>query len=84
MFVLSNYVCQNNLHVQILNDSVINAKHNFAADDEWYHINIINFFTLLLSFRFLLDTEIQLFQIQSLGCNFQQGILKAFYKLFST
>lgn len=44
MFMLSNYVCQNNLHVQILNDSVINAKHNFAADADWYHIDIINFF----------------------------------------
>lgn len=46
MFVLSNSVCQNNLHVQILNDSVINAKHNFAADGDWYHIDIINFFSL--------------------------------------
>lgn len=44
MFMLSNYVCHNNLHLQILNDSVINAKHNFAADDNWYHSDMINIF----------------------------------------
>lgn len=46
--MLSNYVCQNNFHVQILNDSFINAKHIFAADDDWYHIDIINFFYIII------------------------------------
>lgn len=48
MFVLSNYVCWNNLRVQILHDLVIDAKHNFAADDGCYHIDIINFFYIVI------------------------------------
>lgn len=47
----------------------------------------LTFFTfLLLSFRyhFCWILKYSSFQIQSLDCNFQQGILKAFYKLCST
>lgn len=33
MFMLSNYVWQNNLHVKTLNDSIINSKHHILADD---------------------------------------------------
>lgn len=51
MFMLSDYVCQNNLHVRILNDSVTNAKHNILADDDWYHTDIINiYYTLVIKF----------------------------------
>lgn len=48
MFMLSNYVCWNNLHVQILHDLLIDAKHHFAADDGCYHIDIINFFYIVI------------------------------------
>lgn len=82
MFMLSNYVCWNNLHVQILHDSVINAKHNFAAVMAAITLMLVTFFTLLLiSFRYHFCWTLKyrfLFQIQSLDCNFKQGILKAF------
>lgn len=48
MFMLPNYVCQNNLHVMFLNDSVINAKHNIVADDNWYHIDIIKMYYIVI------------------------------------
>jgi len=48
MFMLSNCVCQNNLHVRILNDSVINAKHYIVADDNGYHIGIIKIYYVVI------------------------------------
>lgn len=51
MFLLSNHVCQNNLHVRILNDSVINAKNNIVGDHRWYHVDIIKiYYTVVIKF----------------------------------